>query len=1110
MKSLQTGFFSIITLFFFFQTNAQTVQWAHKGTSQGYEYGNAVTTDDSGNVYVSGQIEYTTHFDNGQNLSSYGIHDIFAGKYGPDGTVKWLRNAGGRGGDVGYGVAVDDQQNCYVTGEIEDTAQFSSSVSLISKGGNDIFLSKYNSNGTLVWAKSFGSTESDKGYSLMTNSNGDVFLTGFYSAHIYFDNIHLTPAGLGDVYTMKLNSAGVVQWAKKGAGSENDKGKGITFDRNGNVYVAGFFTDQATFSGNTINNNGTTGGFLVKYDASGQFVWLKGNCCGTSEYDGIAIDADDNIYTTGYFTGTVTIGSTTLTSSGSSDILMVKYDPSGNVIWAKKAGGPYEDIANGITVDSINEMFYITGQLDDHGYFDSKYAGAAGNRDVYIAAYDLNGNCQWVKPYGGVNRDIAYGIASDRNGYICTTGIYTGSATFGSYSLTGNLLSDYYVDKVSPIPVAAPTSASTNLVVTNSNCNDLSLSFTPGNGAGRIIIARAGSAVNQSPVNGATYHANASFGSGDNLGSGNYIVYNGTGNAVNVTGLSAGTTYYFSVFEYNGTGAVISYLTNNPAVASQTTGTYSVNIQSSLNSLCVGDTVTLTASGGGTYSWSPSASLSSSSGNVVQAFPVTSTTYTVITNINSCQVQNVKTITVNQLPVVSLSLMNSLCENNNAVLLTGGLPSGGIYNGTGVVSGMFDPSISGAGIIPVSYLYTDGNGCSGSAASSIEVLQAPVVTLSLINSICENERPVILSGGSPSGGNYTGSGVISGTFDPAVSGAGSIPVSYLFTDGNGCSDSATSTITVLQSPNVTLALTGSICENASPVILAGGLPTGGIYTGSGVVSRSFDPALSGVGTIPLSYSFTAGNGCSDSAVSSIIVFQSPVVALSFATTLCENGSPVQLTGGTPAGGVYSGSGVVAGFFDPALSGTGSVPVLYSYTDANGCSDSAVSAVDVRSTPVISLGNDTTICAGHALTLDAGNSYPSYSWSTGSVQSFITVDSSGTGLGTSNVFVEVTDTYGCSNSDTILITFSICSGIDNTNGNPALSIYPNPFNQNLHLSLDKIADVFIYDSAAKLIEKLTEVNGDIEFGYKLPVGVYSVVVFQKDVRTVFRVIKTAAN
>ncbi len=797
MKSLQTGFFSIIALFFFFQTNAQTVQWAHKGTSQGYEYGNAITTDDSGNVYVSGQIEYTTHFDNGQNLSSYGIHDIFAGKYGPDGTVKWLRNAGGTGGDVGYGVAVDNQHNCYVTGEIEDVAHFSSSVSLTSNGGNDIFISKYNANGSLVWAKSFGSTESDKGYSLMTNANGDVFLTGFYSAHIYFDNIHLTPAGLGDVYTMKLNSAGVVQWAKKGAGSENDKGKGITFDRNGNVYVAGFFTDQATFSGNTINNNGTTGGFLVKYDASGQFVWLKGNCCGTSEYDGIAIDADDNIYTTGYFTGTVTIGSTTLTSSGSSDILMVKYDPSGNVIWAKKAGGPYEDIANGITVDSINEMFYITGQLDDHGYFDSKYAGAAGNRDVYIAAYDLNGNCQWVKPYGGVNRDIAYGIASDRNGYICTTGIYTGSANFGSYSLTGNLLSDYYVDKVSPIPVAAPSSASTNLIVTNSNCNDLSLSFTPGNGAGRIIIARAGSAVNQSPVNGATYNANPSFGSGANLGSGNYVVYNGTGSTVNVTGLNAGTTYHFSVFEYNGAGAVISYLTINPALASKTTGTYSVNIQSSANSICVGDTLTLTAVGGGTYNWSPAGSLSASSGSVVQAFPTSTTTYTVNASNSGCQVQNIKTITVHQLPSVSLSGLNSICENSNPVILSGGSPTGGVYSGTGVVSGSFNPALAGYGVIPVSYFYTDGNGCSDSATGSITVFQKPVVSLSLMNSLCENEQPIILTGGSPSGGIYNGSGITSGIFDPSVSGAGTIPVSYFYMDGNGCSDTATNSITVL-------------------------------------------------------------------------------------------------------------------------------------------------------------------------------------------------------------------------------------------------------------------------------------------------------------------------
>ena len=98
--------------------NAQTVQWAEKGTSQGFEYGNAITTDESGSIYVAGQIEYTTQF-NGQTLDSRGSHDIFAGKYSPNGTIQWLKRAGGRRGDVAYGIGVDAQHNCYITGEIE-------------------------------------------------------------------------------------------------------------------------------------------------------------------------------------------------------------------------------------------------------------------------------------------------------------------------------------------------------------------------------------------------------------------------------------------------------------------------------------------------------------------------------------------------------------------------------------------------------------------------------------------------------------------------------------------------------------------------------------------------------------------------------------------------------------------------------------------------------------------------------------------------------------------------------------------------------------------------------------------------------------------------------
>jgi len=1031
MKSVPLGLLVISFSFLFSQLNAQTVQWAHSATSQGYEDGNAITADDSGNVYVSGQIEYTTHFDGGMQLSSNGIHDIFVGKYSPDGTLKWVRNAGGRGGDVGYGVAVDNLHNCYATGEIEDTAQFSSTVSLVSAGGNDIFVSKYNMNGQLVWAKRFGSTESDKGYSLMTNSNGDIFLTGFYSAHIYFDNIHLTPAGLSDAYTVKMNSSGVVQWAKKGAGTDEDRGKGITFDNNGNIYVAGYFTGQATFSGTTITNNGTTGGFLVKYDPNGQLTWIKSNCCGTSEYDGIAIDENGFVYTTGYFEGSVTIGNTTLTSSGNADILIVKYDQSGNIIWAKKAGGPYEDMANGITIDSINHMLYITGQLDDHGYFDTKYAGAAGNRDVFIAAYDLDGNCQWVKPYGGTLRDIGYGITNDPDGNILCTGIYTGNATFGSYNLAGNLLSDYFIEKVSPAPATAPTTSATNLNISDVNCKDLYLNFTPGNGAGRIIIAHEGSPVHQTPVNGTSYVANSFFGSGDNLGSGNYVVYKGSGNSVTVSGLTEGTTYYFSVFEYNGAGNLTSYLITNPPTASKTSGTYSVNAQASSTNLCEGDTVILSASGGGTYSWSPAASLSTNSGNNILAFPVSTTTYTVTTTINGCQVQDVVSLSVDPLPVVTLSLNNSICENASPLILTGGSPTGGEYSGNGISSGSFDASLSGAGVIPITYLYSDGNGCSNSAVSSITVNPLPIVAFSINDSVCENENPIVLSGGMPLGGVYTGNGVTSGFFDPSISGTGNIPVTYSYTDNNGCSNSETSIITINGIPLVTLSSNNSLCENSIPLVLTGGSPLGGIYTGNGVLSGTFYPGLTGNGSFPLTYTYTDSHGCSDSATTSIIVF---------------------------------------------------------------------------SPPNISIGNDTSICDDNSITLNAGSGFSSYLWSDGSTLLSLTVDSSGIGTGTAEVFVIVENSSGCTNSDTVQITFSVCTGFNSETGNPAIQIYPNPFTNTFHLLLDQQADIYFYDISGKLLEERLRLNGDVDLGENLSAGMYTVIVFQKNMKTVIRAIK----
>ncbi|MBK7852826.1 MAG: hypothetical protein IPJ66_17275 [Bacteroidetes bacterium] len=221
------------------------------------------------------------------------------------------------------------------------------------------------------------------------------------------------------------------------------------------------------------------------------------------------------------------------------------------------------------------------------------------------------------------------------------------------------------------------------------------------------------------------------------------------------------------------------------------------------------------------------------------------------------------------------------------------------------------------------------------------------------------------------------------------------------------------------------------------------------------------------------YTYTDGNGCSNSAASTIDVNPTPVVSLSLSSSLCENSSPLLLIGGSPLGGVYSGNGVLSGSFYPALTGSGSFPITYSYTDNNGCSDSSTASIIVLPPPTVSIGNDTSICDDNSITLNAGTGFSSYTWSDGSTLSSLTIDSSGTGTGTTEVFVIVENSSGCFNSDTIQITFSVCTGFDDETKNPDLHIYPNPFSTTFHLCLDQQADVLFYDITRKASRRTTK-------------------------------------
>ncbi|MCB5245750.1 MAG: SBBP repeat-containing protein, partial [Candidatus Cloacimonetes bacterium] len=162
----------------------------------------------------------------------------------------------------------------------------------------------------------------------------------------------------------------------------------------------------------------------------------------------ITIDSSGNSYITGYFYGTASFGSTTLTTTGSGavDIFVAKLDSSGNWLWAKQAGGNNWDVGFGIATDSSGNS-YVTGFFAESASFGSTTLTSSGGEDIFVAKLDSSGNWLWAKQAGGTGLDIGYGIATDSSGNSYVTGFFAESASFGSTTLTSSGGEDIFVAK---------------------------------------------------------------------------------------------------------------------------------------------------------------------------------------------------------------------------------------------------------------------------------------------------------------------------------------------------------------------------------------------------------------------------------------------------------------------------------------------------------------------------------------------------------------------------------------------------------------------------------------------------------------------------------------
>ncbi|MEM9919595.1 MAG: PKD domain-containing protein [Bacteroidota bacterium] len=373
---------------------------------------------------------------------------------------------------------------------------------------------------------------------------------------------------------------------------------------------------------------------------------------------------------------------------------------------------------------------------------------------------------------------------------------------------------------------------------------------------------------------------------------------------------------------------------------------------------------------GGTWSANGSIGLS---GDTFDPAVAGAGVYTLTYSVGSgnCEVTDDVVIEVKPLPIVEAGQDDELCINEDPIQLAGYSPLGGQWSGSGIVdviNGIFDPASVAAGDHVIEYTYTDAFGCTNVDTRTITVHPLPIISPMSDTAFCNTPGLVLLPRPTPSGGQWSGPGVLGGQFNPqAAGGVGVYTLVYSFTDGNGCNNTEDMQVTVIAPQDVEAGPNRLVCIDHGIIDLSvAATPLGGTWSAngsSGLSGAQFNPSEAGAGIHVLTYSIGADNcRVTDNVV--IEVKPLPVVEAGARVEICINEDPISLTGFSPAGGVWSGDGlidVVNGVFDPTSVAAGEHVLTYTFTDFFGCVNSDSMTVEVKPLPLVEAGPDTTFC-----------------------------------------------------------------------------------------------------------------------------------------------------
>jgi len=375
--------------------------YAWTKTSSGGTYscasGSSVAIDASGNIYVTGFFCQTVDFDPTAAVdehTSIGYNDSFLMRINADSSYAWTKTTASAALGISYGasVAIDNGGNIFVAGYFNKTVDFDPTTGVdnhTSAGGIDISLTRINADGSYGWTKTMGGTGNEYGLSLAADASGNLYMAGFFAGTVDFDPTtgtdNHTSAGYDDIFLTRINADGSYAWTKSIGSTGVDRTWSMAMDPNGNIYLNGFFSGSVDFDPSPAIDThiavGQTDSFVTRINADGSYGWTQtisdpasGSSLSTND-NLISVDAEGNIYLSGYFSGTIDFDPSTgidnRTSSGPRSIFISRINADGAYSWTRTMGSPNSWVNSPMPVAAdANRNIFITGHFSKTVDFD--------------------------------------------------------------------------------------------------------------------------------------------------------------------------------------------------------------------------------------------------------------------------------------------------------------------------------------------------------------------------------------------------------------------------------------------------------------------------------------------------------------------------------------------------------------------------------------------------------------------------------------------------------------------------------------------------------------------------------------------------------------------